>query len=128
MKISLTSIFVNSPVEAHKFYTQVLGFQSRMFIPEMNLAIVASPEEPAGTGLMLEPNDNPIASSYQKGLYEQKLPAIVFGVDDIHAETARLKKQGVIFTKEPTRTDWGFEAVFEDTCGNFIQLAEMAKS
>ena len=125
MKIALTSVFVDDPIKAHKFYTEVLGFTSRMFMPEAYLAIVASPEDPTGTGLLLEPNVNPIASTYQQAIYGEGLPAIVFSVDDIHSEYERLKAQGVVFTGEPTKTDWGTQVVFEDTCGNFIQLHQM---
>ena len=125
MKITLTSVFVNSPVSAFTFYTDVLGFIKRLYMPEANLAIVASPEEPDGIGLLLEPNDNPIAKTYQEALRKAGLPVIVFGVEDIQQEYERLKKLGVVFKKEPTKTDWGTEAVFDDTCGNFIQLAQM---
>jgi predicted enzyme related to lactoylglutathione lyase len=122
MKISLTSVFVDDPMRAFKFYTDVLGFVERMHVPEANLAIVASPEEPQGTGLLLEPNDNPIAKPYQQGLYEQGLPTIVFGVEDVQQEYERLKGMGVAFKQEPTIADWGTFAVFDDTCGNYIQI------
>jgi catechol 2,3-dioxygenase-like lactoylglutathione lyase family enzyme len=122
MKIGLTSVFVNDPNAAHKFYTEVLGFVTRLHMPEAYLAIVASPEDPDGTGLLLEPNNNPIAKSYQEGIYQSGLPVIVFAVEDVQKEYERLKGLGVVFTKEPTKTDWGTEAVLDDTCGNFIQL------
>ncbi len=122
MKIALTSVFVDDPAKAFKFYTEVLGFIEKMYIPEAHLAIVASPEEPSGTGLLLEPNDNPIASTYQQALYKQELPAIVFGVEDIQKEYERLKNLGVVFNGEPTTMEWGTQVVFEDSCGNFIQL------
>ena len=126
MKIAMTSVFVNDPMTAHTFYTEMLGFVSRLYIPEANLAIVASPEEPEGTGLLLEPNDNPIAKTYQEALFKTGLPAIVFSVPDLNKEYERLKQLGIVFKKEPTKTDWGIEAVFNDTCGNFIQLAQVA--
>jgi predicted enzyme related to lactoylglutathione lyase len=122
MKIALTSVFVNDPIKAFEFYTEVLGFVERMYIPEAVLAIVASPEEPGGTGLLLEPNNNPIAKTYQEAIYKAGLPAIVFGVEDIQKEYERLKERGVVFTQEPTKSDWGTQAVFDDTCGNLIQL------
>ena len=125
MKIALTSVFVDDPNKAFKFYTEVLGFVEKMYIPEAYLAIVASPEEPAGTGLLLEPNSNPIASTYQQALYKAGLPVIVFGVEDIQKEYERLKLAGVVFTGEPIKTDWGTQAVFEDTCGNLIQLHQV---
>ena len=122
MKIALTSVTVDDPGKAHQFYTEVLGFVTRMFIPEANLAIVVSPEEPEGTGLLLEPNDNPAAKTFQEAIYSQGLPAIVFGVEDIQAEYESLKKRGVVFQGEPTKTEWGTQVVFDDTCGNLIQL------
>jgi predicted enzyme related to lactoylglutathione lyase len=122
MKISLTSVFVDDPVKAFKFYTEVLGFVERMYMPEAWLAIVASPEEPDGTGLLLEPNNNPIGKTYQQAIYEQGLPAIVFGVEDVQKEYERLKGLGVAFSQEPTKMDWGTQAVFDDTCGNYIQI------
>src|SRR3954447_3290284 len=125
MKISLVSVYVDDPSKAFKFYTEVLGFVERMYIPEAALAIVVSPEEPNSTGLLLEPNNNPIASTYQQALYNTGLPAMVFGVEDIQKEYERLKEKGVVFSGEPTKTDWGTQAVFQDTCGNLIQLHQI---
>lgn len=122
MKIKLVSVFVSSPVDAFKFYTEVLGFVKVMFMPEMQLAIVASPEEPKGTALLLEPNTSPIAKTYQKAIYEKGLPVIVFGVDDVQKEYERLKAKGVKFRSEPVKNEWGTQALFEDTFGNLIQI------
>lgn len=122
MKIAMTSVFVNDPMKAFTFYTEVLGFEKRIHMPEYNLAIVVSPEDTGGTGLLLEPNDNPIAATYQKGLYESNLPCMVFGTDNIQADYERLKAKGVVFRKPPQKTDWGTETVFEDSFGNLIQL------
>ena len=122
MKIALTSVFVHNPIEAFKFYTEVLGFTSKMYMPEANLAIVASPENPDGTSLLLEPNDNPIAKTYQEAIYKAGLPVIVFSADDIQQEYERLKNRGVVFRKAPAKTEWGTEAIFEDGCGNLIQI------
>lgn len=125
MKIQLTSVHVNDPIEAFKFYTEILGFEKQMYMPEAYVAIVVSPEDSEGTALLLEPSDNPIAKKYKEGLYEQGIPAITFGVENLHAEYERLKQLGVTFKKEPTQTDWGYEAVFDDTSGNFIHLAQL---
>lgn len=125
MKIALTSVFVDDPGKAFKFYTEVLGFVERMYIPEAQLAIVVSAEEPGGTGLLLEPNGNPIARTYQEAIYKEGLPAIVFGVGDIQEEYERLRKLGVVFRGEPTKTDWGTQVVFEDSCGNLVQLHQV---
>jgi len=125
MRITLTSIPVDDPLKAFRFYTEVLGFVERQYMPEANLAIVASPEEPDGTGLLLEPNDNPISKTYQKGVYDAGLPIIIFGVDDIQEEYDRLVKLDVVFTREPTETEFGMVAVLDDTCGNLIQLHQL---
>ncbi len=126
MKIALTSIHVTDPIKAFKFYTETLGFIERVYMPEYNLAIVASPEDTNGTGLLLEPSDNPIAKAYMEGIYQAGLPIIVFGVDDIQVEYERLKGLGVNFTQEPTKADMGITAVFDDTCGNYVQLFQLA--
>jgi predicted enzyme related to lactoylglutathione lyase len=127
MKIAMTGVYVNNPLEAFKFYTEILGFKEHTYMPEMYLAIVVSPEEPNGTVLLLEPNNNPIASNYQTALYEGGFPAIVFGVDDIEKEYERLTALGVNFKKPPTKTEWGTQAILEDTCGNYIQIHQMPK-
>ena len=125
MKIGLTSVYVDDPAKAFRFYTEVLGFVERLYIAEAQLAIVASAEAPDGTGLLLEPNNNPIAQTYQQALYQAGLPAIVFTTQDIHQEQARLQERGVVFTQQPTETEWGMLALFDDTCGNLIQIHQL---
>jgi predicted enzyme related to lactoylglutathione lyase len=122
MKIALTSVIVDDPMKAFAFYTDVLGFVEKVYMPEANLAIVVSPEDPEGTALLLEPNDNPIASTFQEAVYSQGLPLIVFGVQDVQEEYDRLKNLGVVFRGEPSTEDWGTTALLEDTCGNLIQI------
>lgn len=122
MKIGMTSVFVRDPVAAFAFYTQTLGFVERTFMPEHNLAIVVSPEAADGVGLLLEPNDNPLAKAYQEGLYDAGLPAIVFAVDDMGREYDRLTAAGVQFRGAPETSEWGTSAVFDDGFGNWIQL------
>lgn len=86
---------------------------------------MASAEEPQGTALLLEPNENPIAKDYQTALYKAGLPVIVFGVANVQQEYDRLIGQGVLFRKMPTKTDWGIEAIFDDTFGNYIQISQV---
>ena len=124
MKIGLTSVFVHDPVAAFKFYTEVLGFVKRLYLPESWVAIVVSAEEPDGTGLLLEPNHNAIAKNYQKALYKAGIPVIVFSTSNITDEYERLKGRGVVFRNPPKRTEYGLETMFEDTCGNLIQLQQ----
>jgi catechol 2,3-dioxygenase-like lactoylglutathione lyase family enzyme len=122
MKVALTSISVRDPIEAFMFYTQKLGFLEKTYLPEMKLAIVVSPEDPDGTAILLEPRGNLGSDIFFDGIYNAGMPVIVFGVDDVAAEFERLKDKGVVFKQAPTKTEWGTQAIFDDTCGNFIQI------
>ena len=122
MRIALTSVSVVDPIAAFKFYTEKLGFKEKTYIPEAQIAMVVSPEDPDGTTLLLEPRGAYGSDKYFEGIYEAGLPVIVFAVDDVRKEYEILKDRGVIFTKEPTKTDWGTEAIFDDTCGHYIQI------
>lgn len=126
MKIILTSVFVNDQDKALKFYTEKLGFVKKQDVPvgEFKWLTVVSADEQDGTELLLEPNNNPVAQAYQKGLSEQGIPAASFGVEDIKAEYEKLKEKGVKFTMEPTTMGPVTIAVFDDTCGNLIQIMQ----
>lgn len=124
MRIALTSIFVDDPVAAHKFYTEVLGFKSKEFMPEAQLAVVVSSADPDGTALLLEPRGDSFAKEYQEQVFKNGLPIIVFGVDDLEGEIERLKKEGVTFRDDLTKKEWGLENLFEDSFGNLIMLQE----
>lgn len=129
MRIILTSVFVDDQDEALEFYTEVLGFEKKTDVPagEFRWLTVVSPADPDGTELLLEPNDNPAAKTYQKALFEQGIPLAMFGVDDVEAEYERLKERGVVFRTPPTQMGPVTVAVLEDTCGNLIQIAEHAE-
>jgi len=124
MKIKLSSVFVDDQDKALKFYTEVLGFVKKTDIPvgQFKWLTVVSPEEPDGTELLLEPSDNPATKTFKKAIFEQGIPLTAFAVEDVQAEYERLKKLGVKFTMEPTKTGPTTIAVFDDTCGNFIQI------
>ncbi|WP_426348977.1 VOC family protein [Alloiococcus sp. CFN-8] len=122
MKIDLTSVFVDDTDKALKFYTEVLGFVKKVHIPEINWITVASPDESEGTQLLLEPNENTVASTYQKGIFAQGIPATSFAVENIEMEYKRLVQSGVEFTVKPYKTVGAIIAVFNDTCGNLIQI------
>ncbi len=122
MRIKMVSIHVNDPVQAFAFYTGILGFEELLAIPDANLYIVKSPEDSTGTGLLLEPGDNPVARAYKEGLHGAGLPAVVFGVKDVQAEYERLTGAGVRFISGPATDVSGTHATFDDTCGNYIQL------
>lgn len=129
MRIILTSVFVDDQDKALEFYTEVLGFEKKTDVPagEFRWLTVVSPADPGGTELLLEPNDNPAARTYQKALFEQGIPLAMFGVDDVEAEYERLKERGVAFRTPPTPMGPVTIAVLEDTCGNLIQIAEHAE-
>ena len=124
MKIKLNSVIVQDQEHALQFYTDVLGFEKKVDIPlgEFRWLTVVSPDEPDGTQLVLEPDAHPAAAPYQKGLYESGVPLTSLSVDDIQGEFERLKEVGVTFTMEPTDVGTAILAVFDDTCGNLIQI------
>jgi predicted enzyme related to lactoylglutathione lyase len=126
MNIIVTSLFVDDQDKALKFYSETLGFIKKHDIPvgEFRWISLVSPDNQDGTELILEPNDNPIAKEYQSKLLEQGIPATMFGVTDIHKEHERLLKHGVEFTMKPTKMGDNTVAVFNDTCGNLIQIIE----
>ena len=129
MKIKLTSVSIDDYDKALKFYTEVLGFVKKRDIPLGGGArwiTVVSPEDPDGTELLLEPNaDYPAMRALKESLVKDGIPFTAFQVDDIQREYARLKKLGVEFTMEPTNMGMTTVAVFNDTCGNLIQLYQV---
>ena len=127
MKIKLASVFVEDQEKALAFYTNVLGFVKKQDIPvgAFRWLTVVAPDELDGTELLLEPNDNAAAATFQKELFEQGIPATAFAVEDVEIEYERLKELGVGFHTEPTPTGTTNIAVFDDTCGNLIQLYEI---
>lgn len=129
MKIALTSLFVDDQRAALAFYTDVLGFTKRHDIPlgdDFWLTVV-SPEAPDGPELLLEPSGHPAVKPYRDALAEDGIPLAQFSVADIGAEHARLTGKGVVFTQPPTDIGNAIVAVFDDTCGNLIQLIEMKR-
>jgi catechol 2,3-dioxygenase-like lactoylglutathione lyase family enzyme len=126
MRIIVTSVFVDDQDKALDFYTNVLGFVKKQDFPvgRFKWLTVVSPSDNEGVELLLEPNDNPAARTFQKAVFEQGIPATTFGVNDLEREYERLQKLGVVFRGKPTRTGPVLTAVLEDTCGNLIQLAQ----
>jgi catechol 2,3-dioxygenase-like lactoylglutathione lyase family enzyme len=127
MKIILTSVFVNDQARALTFYTGVLGFVKKKDVTagEYRWLTVVSPDQPDGTELLLEPNDNPAARKYQEAIFGQGIPAAMFEVGNVREEYQRLKALGVVFTVEPTQVMGSImRAVFNDTCGNLIQIVQ----
>ena len=126
MKIILTSVLVEDQDRALKFYTEVLGFVKKNEIP-MGAArwlTVVSPEGPDAVELLLEPMGFPPARTYQKALFDAGIPLAMFAVENIQQEYERMKNLGVVFRTAPTAMGPVTIAVFEDTCGNLIQIAQ----
>ena len=124
MKIKLTSVIVDDQDKALKFYTEVLGFVKKADFPvgEFKWITVVSPEGPSDIELALEPNENPAAQIFQKALFDQGIPLTAFAAEDVQKEYDRMKARGVVFRSEPKTMGESTYVVFEDTCGNLIQL------
>lgn len=124
MRIHVSSVFVDDQEAALRFYTEVLGFVKKHDVPlgEARWLTVVSPEDPDGTELLLEPSGHPAVQPYKTALVQDGIPATSFAVDDVPAEAGRLRELGVQFTQEPLEMGPVTTAVFDDTCGNLIQI------
>ncbi|MFF2650263.1 VOC family protein [Streptomyces sp. NPDC058045] len=126
MKIHLTTVFVDDQAKAEHFYTEILGFVKKHDVPLGEGArwlTVVAPDEPDGTELLLEPAGHPAVKPYREALVHDGIPLAQFAVTDVTAEHERLRALGVHFTQEPLTMGPVTTAVFDDTCGNLIQIA-----
>jgi len=126
MRIHLTSVLVDDQDKALRFYTGVLGFTKKTEVPlgEHRWLTVVSPEQPDGVELVIEPDAHPAARPFKEALVADGIPWTQFAVDDVRAEFDRLSAAGVTFTQPPTPMGPVTTAVFDDTCGNLIQIAQ----
>lgn len=129
MKIKLTTLYVDDQEKALRFYTEVLGFVKKADFSQgpFRWLTVGSPEEPEGTQLQLALNNNPAAKAYQQAVFEQHQPAAMFYTDDVKGDYERIKARGAQFTMPPTDVTASTIAMLKDTCGNLIQLVELAR-
>jgi predicted enzyme related to lactoylglutathione lyase len=129
MKIKLTSVFVNDQEKALRFYTEVLGFTKKADFSQgpYRWLTVASPEEPDGTELQLVLNNNPAARAYQQAIFQQNQSAANFFTDDVKGDYERIKLRGGEFTMPPTDVTGATITMLNDTCGNLIQLTQLAR-
>ena len=127
VRITTASVLVDDQEKALQFYTDKLGFRKKTDIPagEHRWLTVASPEQPDGVELLLEPDDHPAARPFKEALVADGIPWTSFGVADARKEYERLKTAGVRFIQEPAEMGPVVTAVFDDTCGNLIQIASM---
>jgi len=130
MKIYVTSIFVDDQDKAEKFYTETLGFKVKhnIALGANRWLTVVSEEDPEGTELLLEPSDHPAVGPYKAALFADNIAAHSFQVQDLDAEWKKLTERGVKFVTEPLDAGSVRMGVFDDTCGNLIQLIEMKKA
>jgi predicted enzyme related to lactoylglutathione lyase len=129
MKIKVTSIYVDDQEKALRFYTDVLGFAKKADFSNgpYRWLTVASPEQSDGVELQLALNNNPAAKTYQQAIFQQNEPAIMFFTDDVKADYERIKGRGAEFTMPPTDVPGSTIAMLKDTCGNLIQLTQLAR-
>jgi predicted enzyme related to lactoylglutathione lyase len=129
MRIKLTSVYVDDQGKALRFYTEVLGFAKKADFSQgpFRWLTVASPEEPDGAQLQLALNNNPAAQAYQQAMFQQGQPAAMFYTDDVKAEYERIKARGAEFTMAPTQAPGATIAKLNDTCGNLIQITQLAR-
>src|SRR5450432_1972155 len=128
MKIKLTSVFVDDQERALRFYTDVLGFAKKTDFSQgpYRWLTVASPEEPNGTELQLALSNNPAAKAYQQAIFQQSQPAMMFFTDDIKGDYERIKARGAEITMPPKDVTGSTIATLNDTCGNLVQLTQLA--
>ena len=129
MKIKLTTIYVDNLDKALTFYTDVLGLAKKADFSKgpYRWLTVGSAEEPDGTQLHLELNSNPAAAAYQQAMFQQNQPAIMFNTDDVKGDYERIKARGAEFTMPPTSVTGATIAQVKDTCGNLVQLTQLAR-
>jgi len=129
MKIKLTSVYVDDQEKALRFYTEVLGFTKKADFRQgpFRWLTVVSPDDAGGTELQLALNNNPAAKTYQEALFQQRQPAVMFFTDDIKADYERINARGAEFTMPPTEVTGSTIAQLNDTCGNLIQIAQLAR-
>ena len=126
MRVNVMSVMVDDQAKALKFYTEVLGFVKKREIPlggDYSWLTIVSPDAPDGTEVSLEPDEHPAARPFKSALVQDGIPWTSFAVDDVAAEYERLVALGVRFTQDPTDMGVVTTAVFDDTCGNLIQIA-----
>ncbi len=130
MRIHLTSVYVDDQAKALAFYTDVLGFLKKSDVPvgDFRWLTVVSPADPDGPELLLEPDAHQAVPPYQQALKNDGIPLASFAVDDVGVEYERLRGRGVRFTQQPTAMGPVITAVFDDTCGNLVQITAPAQA
>lgn len=129
MKIKLTTVHVDDQEKALRFYTEVLGFGKKADFSQgpFRWLTVTSPDDPDGTELQLALNDDPAARAYQQARFQQGQPAVMFFTDDIEGECDRIRARGAELVMPPTEVTGSTIAKLHDTCGNLVQITQLAR-
>jgi len=129
MKIKLTSVYVDDQEKALRFYTEVLGFAKKADFSQgpFRWLTVTSPEDPDGTELQLALDDDPAAKAYQQARFQQRQPAVMFYTDDVKGDCERIRARGAELTMPPTEVTGSTIATLNDTCGNLVQITQLAR-
>ena len=129
MKIRVISVYVDDQEKALQFYTKVLGFAKKTDVSNgpYRWLTVTPPEDPDGIELQLAPDNNPAAKTYQQALFQQGQPAVMFFTDDVKGDYERIKARGAEFTMPPTEVTGSTIAQLKDTCGNLLQISQLAR-
>lgn len=125
MKFGLFSIYVSNPQAAFQFYTEILGFEVGTVLEAQDFYAIKSPGENLTFQLLLEPNDNPIATRYQQDLKQAGMPPLIFTSENLQEEYEALKAKGVNFLRPPTTDQFGnISTTFDDGFGNLISVMQ----
>ena len=129
MQIRLARILVDDQAKALEFYTTKIGFVKKEDIPmgPYRWLTVTSPDGAEGVELVLEPMGFEPAKVYHAALREAGIPATAFLTTNVDAEYQSLKVRGVEFRGEPKTMGPVRMVVFDDTCGNLINLVQPLK-
>lgn len=129
MKIRVTSVYVDDQEKALRFYTEVLGFAKKADFSNgpYRWLTVAAPDDPDGVELQLALNDNPAAKAYQQAMFQRGQPAVMFYTDDVKGDFERIRARGAEFVMPPTQVTGSTIAKLKDTCGNLIQISQLAR-
>ena len=129
MRIKVTGVYVDDQEKALRFYTEVLGFAKKTDVSNgpYRWLTVSSPEDPDGIELQLALNDNPAARAYQQAMFQQGQPAVMLFTNDIEGDYERVKARGAEFTMPPTAVTGSTIAKLKDTCGNLLQISQLAR-
>lgn len=129
MQIRFVGLMVDDQSKALAFYTDIIGVTKLSDIPmgQYRWLTVTSPDGVDGVELVLEPLGFEPARAFQKALFDAGIPATAMITKDVVGDVERLSARGVKFRGEPKQMGPITAVMFEDTCGNLINLVQTAQ-